>query len=119
MIDTYADEMNEARQRKKQLRPVFLNEQETAQENKKRVKLKDGNGSLRSEIGEIVDKHTVDWKAGHNHLIVDQILALIESKMEELYNPEITDLEVDGYKGEDRPVVYLDSVKSILKGGTE
>jgi hypothetical protein len=38
-MSDYGDELNEARQRKKQLRPVILNEQETAQENKKQVNL--------------------------------------------------------------------------------
>jgi hypothetical protein len=33
--------------------------------------------------------------------------------MDELYNPEITDLEADEYHGNPRPVVYLDEAKAL------
>ena len=33
--------------------------------------------NIRKEIDKIIDKHTMEWKAGHNHLIGDQLEALI------------------------------------------
>lgn len=52
---------------------------------------------LRSDIEAIVDRHTIEWKAGHGHLIVTQILDTIEKHLPEekvgtdvipLYNKE-------------------------------
>ena len=35
--------------------------------------------------------------------------------LDELYNPSVSDLELDDYQGKDRPVVYLDQAKAILE----
>jgi hypothetical protein len=56
VMSDYGDELNEARQRKKQLRPVFLNEQETAQENKKRVPAVSPNTNI-GELEKILESH--------------------------------------------------------------
>lgn len=37
--------------------------------------------NLKYEIDSIVEKHTGEWKAGHEHLVTDQLLELIESEM--------------------------------------
>lgn len=36
------------------------------------------------------------------------------TKLDELYNPEITDLERNEYQGLERPVIYLDEAKQAI-----
>jgi hypothetical protein len=36
--------------------------------------------TLQGAIEAVVNKHTGEWKAGHNHLVVDQLLAIIEKE---------------------------------------
>lgn len=37
------------------------------------------------------------------------------SDIEELYNPSISDLELDEHQGKDRPVIYLDQAIKVLE----
>lgn len=42
------------------------------------------NHQLKRNIEEIVDRHTSEWKAGHNHLIVEQVLKAVEQHQAEI-----------------------------------
>lgn len=42
------------------------------------------NQQLKRNIEEIMDRHTSEWKAGHNHLIVEQVLKAVEQHEERL-----------------------------------
>jgi hypothetical protein len=130
VMSDYGDEQNEARQRKKQLRPVILNEQETEQENKKQVKLKDGNGSkrshkaisgthdvedcwcmygsLRSEIADILQEY--HGTAGGT----SEILELIDSRLEE----KVKRYWIGGSPNTCVDAIPIQEVKSTLKGDT-
>lgn len=39
---------------------------------------------LVSQLEGIIDRHTLEWKAGHNHLIVEQVLSAIKEALEEM-----------------------------------
>lgn len=39
------------------------------------------NQQLKRNIEEIIDRHTPEWKAGHNHLIVEQVLKAVEQHL--------------------------------------
>lgn len=42
-----------------------------------------GYTALREAVTELVNKHTQEWKAGHDHLIVEQLMHLYQRHLEE------------------------------------
>lgn len=61
-------------------------------------------GSYPPEVATLISDHD------------KQLIASIKESVTELYQPAITNLELDEHQGVDKPVVYLDYVHQILDG---
>lgn len=74
--------------------------------------------TLREGIAAIVDKHTGEWKAGHNHLIVDQILSLLEQEINKArvkQLEELVRLATDGKRKGQDDCIERETLEYLLK----
>ena len=67
-----------------------------------------------THIGSLGDTIRADIQEKQKPVAQTNMLEAAIEEIKDLYNPEITDLELDEHRGEDRPVVYLDSVLEVL-----
>lgn len=42
--------------------------------------------NFKEQLAEILDRHTGEWKAGHNHLILEQVMSALAEAMPEKYD---------------------------------
>ena len=69
---------------------------------------------LKEENGQFVNYERLNKKEAVQSIKLALLELLIE-KLSDAYQPEITDLEANEYRGEDRPVIYLDKAIAIIK----